>query len=54
MQDKAEGTDFGVKQTPSFILGRVRGVGEIEGGLIQGAKLWTEFKREINRYLQMR
>ena len=53
VQDKAEGTDFGVKQTPSFILGRVRGMGEIEGGLIQGAKLWTAFNREINPYLEM-
>ena len=50
--DKREGVQFGVKRTPTFVLGRRLANGDVAGELIAGSRMWTEFKTIINRILQ--
>ncbi len=50
-QEKLSAKSLGIRQTPSFILGHSRDADIIEGEIVAGSRLWTEFKRQINRLL---
>lgn len=51
-KDLAAGIKSGVRGTPSFILGRLNGEGEVEGNLIRGARPFGVFKTIIESMLK--
>lgn len=46
-----EGAAAGVRGTPSFVIGRTRPDGSVEGLLVSGARPLGEFRQEIDRLL---
>ncbi len=50
-QDQDDGVSAGVRGTPSFVIGRTRPDGTIEGALISGARPVNDFRQEIDQVL---
>jgi protein-disulfide isomerase len=50
-KDFDDGVKAGVRSTPSFIVGRPRADGTIEGVMITGARPIADFRREVERLL---
>ena len=46
-----DGTSAGVRGTPSFVIGRTRPDGSVEGVLMAGARPLADFRQEIERLL---
>jgi protein-disulfide isomerase len=51
-KDMEAGRASGVTGTPSFLLGRVNDMGEVEGRVIRGARPYEAFKTEIEAALK--
>ena len=49
--EKLRAKSFGIRQTPSFILGRPYEDNAVVGDLVTGTRYWTEFKKQINKLL---
>ena len=50
-QNLGDGAAAGVRGTPSFVIGRTRPDGSVEGLLVSGARPVSEFRQEIDRLL---
>ncbi len=50
-KDINTGQKIGVRGTPSFILGRINGKGEVEGDIIRGARPYKAFKSALDAML---
>jgi protein-disulfide isomerase len=50
-QNLGDGAAAGVRGTPSFVIGRTRPDGSVEGLLVSGARPLPEFRQEIDRLL---
>jgi predicted DsbA family dithiol-disulfide isomerase len=50
-QNLGDGAAAGVRGTPSFVIGRTRPDGSVEGLLVSGARPLSEFRQEIDRLL---
>ncbi len=50
-REKLRAKSFGIRQTPSFLLGHFQEETAVEGELLTGSRYWTEFKKQINKLL---
>lgn len=51
-KDMSDATQYGIRGTPSFIIGKNKGGSTFEGELVKGALPFEEFKRVIEKYLK--